>query len=61
MDKKKKSSQIIVRVTEREKNFLLRKAEEEDRTISAIVKGALRERYPEYKRVNTEEEKGERK
>ena len=48
MYKERKTSQIIVRVTEREKNFLMERAEEEDRTLSSIVKGALRERYKEF-------------
>ena len=48
MEKEKKTSQIIVRMTEREKNFLEERAEEEDRTISSVVKGALREKYKEF-------------
>lgn len=57
MKKEKKTSQIIVRVTEKEKQFLLEKAEEEERTISAIVKGALKERYREYGEIGKEEKK----
>lgn len=51
MEREKKTSQIIVRVTEKEKDFLTRKAEEEDRTISSIVKGALKERYKDFKEI----------
>lgn len=60
MKREKKTSQIIVRMTEKEKNFLLRKAEEEERTLSAIVNGALRKKYPKYKTVNEKEEKEKR-
>lgn len=59
MEKEKKTSQIIVRVTEREKDFLTKKAEEEDRTLSAIVNGALKERYPEYKELKEKEKERE--
>ncbi len=48
MKKEKRTSQLIVRVTESEREFLRKKAEEENRTISAIVKGALGERYREF-------------
>ena len=51
MEKENKSSQIIVRMTEREKEFLKKKAEEENRTISAIVNGALGEKYEEYREI----------
>lgn len=56
MKSERKTSQIIVRMTEKEKNFLMERAEEEDRALSAVVKGALRERYPEFKKINTKEE-----
>ena len=45
MKKEKKSTQIIIRLTEKEKEFLIHQAEEENRTISAIVKIALVEKY----------------
>lgn len=41
-----------MRITEVEKEFLLRKAEEENRTISAIVNIALREKYEQYKEIS---------
>ena len=40
-----------MRITEAEKEFLLTKAEEENRTISAIVTIALREKYEEYQKI----------
>lgn len=51
MKTKKKTAQLIMRITEAEKEFLLMKAEEENRTISAIVTIALREKYEEYKKL----------
>lgn len=48
MEKEKRIEQIIVKLTKSEKRFLTEKAEEEDRTISVIVKSALRSRYPEF-------------
>lgn len=52
MKKEKKTAQLIMRITEAEKEFLLRKAEEENRTISAIVNIALREKYEQYKEIS---------
>jgi hypothetical protein len=40
-----------MRITEAEKEFLIRKSEEENRTISAIVTIALREKYEEYQKI----------
>ena len=51
MGKERKSAQIIMRATEAEKEFLIQKSEEENRTISAIVNCALEERYKEYKEI----------
>jgi hypothetical protein len=51
MKKEKKTAQLIMRITEAEKEFLLMKAEEENRTISAIVTIALREKYEEYQKI----------
>ena len=59
MEKEKKSSQIIVRVTETEKEFLIHKAEEENRTISAIVNGALGEKYEEYREIRKKKKEKE--
>ena len=62
MEREKKTSQIIVRVTEKEKDFLIRKAEEEDRTISSVIHRTLEEKYPEYKKIrkNMGKESGEK-
>ena len=51
MKTKKKTAQLIMRITEAEKEFLIRKSEEENRTISAIVTIALREKYEEYQKI----------
>jgi hypothetical protein len=51
MKKEKKTAQLIMRITEAEKEFLIRKSEEENRTISAIVTIALREKYEEYQKI----------
>ena len=51
MKTKKKTAQLIMRITEAEKEFLLRKSEEENRTISTIVTIALREKYEEYQKI----------
>ena len=51
MKTKKKTAQLIMRITEAEKEFLLQKSEEENRTISAIVTIALREKYEEYQKI----------
>ena len=52
MNVQKKTAQLIMRITEVEKEFLIRKAEEENRTISAIVNIALREKYEQYKEIS---------
>ena len=44
MKKEKKYAQIIVRLTYKEKEFLIWKSEEEIRTISAIVNIVLKEK-----------------
>ena len=54
MKKEKKSAQIIIRLTEKEKDFLIHQAEEENRTISTIVKVALGEKYKEYEEMRNE-------
>jgi hypothetical protein len=51
MKTKKKTAQLIMRITEAEKEFLIQKSEEENRTISAIVTIALREKYEEYQKI----------
>ena len=51
MKKEKKYAQIIVRLTYKEKEFLIWKSEEEIRTISAIVNIALKEKYDEYQKI----------
>ena len=51
MEKENRTSQLILRVTEREKEFLKKKAEEEKKTISAVVGNALEEKYEEYGEV----------
>ena len=51
MKKEKKSAQLIVKLTEREKAFLVEKAEEEGSNISDIVNAALEEKYKEYKEM----------
>ena len=50
----KKSSQIIFRTTEAQKDFLLKQSEKEDRTITTIVNLALGEKYPKYKEITKE-------
>lgn len=52
MKKEKKSAQLIMRLTEKEKEFLIQKAEEENRTISAIVKMALSRQYENYAEIH---------
>ena len=51
MRKEMKNAQLIMRLTEAEKEFLLQKAEEENRTLAAIVKIALMEKYADYKTI----------
>ena len=51
MQKEMKNTQLIMRLTESEKEFLLQKAEEENRTLAAIVKIALMEKYAEYQKI----------
>lgn len=51
MKKETKNSQLIMRLTEKEKEFLLQKAAEENRSISAIVQIALGKRYKEYEKI----------
>ena len=46
-----KNAQLIMRLTEKAKEFLLQKAEEENRTLAAIVKIALMEKYAEYQKI----------
>ena len=52
MKKEKKTAQLIMRVTEKEKEFLIQKAEEENRTISAIVNIALSKQYKSYAEIS---------
>ena len=51
---RKKVDQIIVRLTESEKKFLLERAEEEERAISVIVKSALRSNIRGLRNKNRE-------
>ena len=46
-----KTNQIIIKVTEEQKDFLLKQAKQQDRTITAIVNIALGSSYPEYKEI----------
>ena len=46
-----KKSQIIMRMTKEQKDFLQKCSDEEDRTITAIINVALCEKYPEYKQI----------
>ena len=52
MNVQKKTAQLIMRITEAEKEFLIRKSEEENRTISAIVKMALSKQYGEFAEIS---------
>ena len=46
-----KRIQLTIRLTPAQKAFLQKQAEEEHRTITAIVQMALKEKYPEYAHI----------
>ena len=51
MKKNVKTTQILLRATDAQKEFLQKQADEEDRTITAIINIALCEKYPEYRKI----------
>ena len=58
MKKDIKTSQIIIRTSDAQKEFLQQQADAENRTITAIINIALSEKYPKCKTV-FKENKGE--
>ena len=46
-----KTTQVIVKMTDEQKDFLLSQASEERRTITTIINTALSEKYPKYKEI----------
>ena len=46
-----KKSQIIIRTTDEQREFLLKQADKEDRTLTTIINIALGEKYPKYKEI----------
>ena len=58
MKKDIKTSQIIIRTSDAQKEFLQQQADAENRTITAIINIALSEKYPKYKKIFNES-KGE--
>lgn len=58
MKKDIKTSQIIIRTSDAQKEFLQQQADAENRTITAIINIALSEKYPKYKKI-FKESKGE--
>jgi hypothetical protein len=51
MKQDNKNNQITMRTTAEQKEFLQKQAQEENRTITAIINIALSEKYPKYKKI----------
>lgn len=58
MKKDNKQNQITMRMSDKQKDFLLKQAQDENRTLTAIINIALSKQYPKYKKILMDE-KGE--
>ncbi len=49
-----KDTQIIIRASEKQKQFLSQQALKEDRTVTTLINMALGAQYPEYQKITKE-------